>query len=115
MNRRRRFEPSAVLCAALLLIVTTSCRQPSSAQPTGSGAAETQPGSSADQSRGPRQGAASADCRSLPSAADLKKWLRETPSESEAGGLFSGKMEWAAVVDRRGRLCATAVATDDPS
>ena len=29
--------------------------------------------------------------------------------------MFSGKMEWAAVVNRSGEICATAVATDDPA
>jgi len=77
--------------------------------------ATTQPGSSAEQSRGSQPGAAKADCSNLPSADDLQKWLRSTPSESEAGGLMSGKMEWATIVNRRGEICATAVATDDPA
>jgi uncharacterized protein GlcG (DUF336 family) len=77
--------------------------------------ATTQPGSSAEQSRGSQPGAAKADCSNLPSADDLKKWLRSTPSESEAGGLMSGKMEWATIVNRRGEICATSVATDDPA
>jgi uncharacterized protein GlcG (DUF336 family) len=51
----------------------------------------------------------------MPSADDLKKWLREAPAQGEAGGLMSGKMEWASVVDRQGIVCATAVATDDPA
>jgi uncharacterized protein GlcG (DUF336 family) len=29
--------------------------------------------------------------------------------------MFSGKMEWAAIVNRQGEMCATAVATDDPA
>jgi len=78
--------------------------------------AETQTGSAGEQSRGPRQGAAGASCRDLPGVDDLKKWLRQAPSEGgEAGGLFSGKMEWAAVVNREGEICATAVATDEPT
>ena len=68
----------------------------------------------ADQSRGPKTGAAPASCRNLPSATDLKEYLRRAPAEGgEAGGLFSGKMEWAAIVNRQGEICATAVATDD--
>ena len=75
---------------------------------------ETQPGAAPDQNRGPQAGAASADCRNLPSAADLKKLLRQAPAEGgEAGGLFSGKMERAAVVNRQGEICGTAVATDE--
>jgi uncharacterized protein GlcG (DUF336 family) len=75
----------------------------------------TQPGAAASQSAGPRQGASSANCRDLPSADDLRKWLREAPGQGEAGGLMSGKMEWAAVVNREGEICATAVATDEPA
>src|SRR2546423_8506473 len=78
--------------------------------------AETQTGSAGDQSRGPKQGAAGASCRDLPGVDDLKKWLRQAPGEGgEAGGLFSGKMEWAALVNRQGEICATAVATDEPT
>jgi hypothetical protein len=78
--------------------------------------AETQPGAAADLSSPPQAGRASARCSDLPSAADLKKWLRTAPTaEGEAGGLFSGQMEWAAVVNRQGEMCAIAVATDDPA
>jgi uncharacterized protein GlcG (DUF336 family) len=78
--------------------------------------AETQSGSAAAQSQGPQAGASAADCGNLPSADQLKDWLRRAPTEGgEAGGLFSGMAEWASVVDRQGRVCATAVATDAPS
>jgi len=86
----------------------TACSRAES-RPSIGGPAETQPGSAREQSRGPREGVAPADCRND----DLKKWLREAPSQGEAGGLFSGKMEWAAVVNRQGEICATAAATDD--
>jgi uncharacterized protein GlcG (DUF336 family) len=77
--------------------------------------AETQPGAAADLNRPPQTGGASARCQDLPSAEQLKKWLRAAPgTEGEAGGLFSGQMEWATIVDRQGVICATAVATDDP-
>lgn len=78
--------------------------------------AEVQAGSAADQNRAPHAGAARAECKDLPSVDDLKKWLRQAPGEGgEAGGLFSGKMEWAAVVNRQGEICATAVSTDEPA
>jgi uncharacterized protein GlcG (DUF336 family) len=78
--------------------------------------AETQPGGAPDQNRPPHEGADRARCSDLPSADDLKKFLRTAPGvEGEAGGLFSGKMEWATIVNRHGEICATAVATDDPS
>jgi uncharacterized protein GlcG (DUF336 family) len=77
---------------------------------------ETQQGAASDLNRPPQAGGASARCRDLPSAQDLKKWLRAAPGvEGEAGGLFSGQMEWASIVNRQGELCATAVATDDPA
>lgn len=78
--------------------------------------AETQAGSAAEQSRGPVTGAEPAACKDLPSVHDLQKWLREAPATGgEAGGLFSGKREWASIVDRQGRICATAVSMDDPA
>jgi len=94
------------------LLAAIACSQPSPA----SGRGETQPGAAADLNKPPQAGAASAGCQDLPSAADLKKWLREAPgTEGEAGGLFSGQMEWAAIVNRQGEICATAVATEEPA
>jgi uncharacterized protein GlcG (DUF336 family) len=101
---------SHIACAfaGALLFATASCSK------TGSSPAETQPGGAADLSRPPESGGARATCADLPSADDLKKWLRAAPGvDGEAGGLFSGKMEWAAVVNRQGEICAAAVATDD--
>jgi uncharacterized protein GlcG (DUF336 family) len=103
---------SPLVVIALALAASVACSKVESKQRS---PAETQQGSSAEQSRGPREGGAPATCRDLPSRDDLKKWLREAPSHGEAGGLFSGKMEWAAVVNRAGEICATAVATDDPA
>jgi uncharacterized protein GlcG (DUF336 family) len=77
---------------------------------------ETQPGAAADLDRPPQAGGAGAKCGDLPSADDLKKLLRTAPHvEGEAGGLFSGQMEWGAIVNRQGEICAAAVATDDPA
>lgn len=101
----------ALMFAALPLACTKVESQRAAGSP-----GETQPGSAADQNKDPRAGGASANCRDLPSASDLKKWLRQAPGEGgEAGGLFSGKMEWASIVNRKGEICATAVATDDPA
>jgi uncharacterized protein GlcG (DUF336 family) len=87
-----------------------------STQPQTATTGTTQPGSAAEQSGGARAGAAPAACGDLPGASDLKKWLREAPTNGgEAGGLFSGQREWAAIVNRQGVICATAVAMDDPS
>jgi len=98
----------SVLIAAVLM----AC----SSQPPANSPAQTQQGAAAEQSRGPRAGAEKSGCRDLPSADDLKKWLRQAPgTEGDAGGLFSGKMEWASIVNRNGEVCGTAVATDDPA
>src|SRR3954463_9688025 len=112
----KRLNALRAACVALTLAsAATSCSKAESQQNQPGNPGTTQPGSSAEQGRGPAPGAAKADCGNLPSADDLKKWLRSTPSESEAGGLMSGKMEWATVVNRHGEICATAVATDDPA
>ena len=104
------FRSRAVVLAGVLSIAAGCSRSPSSSP------AETQPGAAADLNRAPQAGGASATCKDLPSADDLKKWLRTAPGvEGEAGGLFSGQMEWAAIVNRQGEICATAVATDEPA
>jgi uncharacterized protein GlcG (DUF336 family) len=78
--------------------------------------AETQAGGAADLSRGAAPGSAPASCRNLPDTAAIKDLLNRAPSsEGEAGGLFSGHAEWAAVVDRQGVLCAVAASLGDPS
>jgi uncharacterized protein GlcG (DUF336 family) len=99
----------AVTVTAVLALVACSSSGPQSP-------AETQPGAAADMNRPPFAGDAGARCADLPSASDLKKSLRAAPGiDGEAGGLFSGQMEWASIVNRQGELCATAVATDDPA
>lgn len=104
----------ATAAIALLAALAGACSKVDSNR-AAPGTATTQPGSAAEQSRGPRQGGADAGCGDLPSADQLKQWLRDAPGQGEAGGLMSGKMEWAAVVNRHGQVCATAVATDDPA
>ena len=105
---------AAMLAAAVVAMAPAACSKVQSRR-SGADAAETQAGSAAADSQGPRAGAADASCRDLPSASDLKKWLREAPAEGEAGGLMSGKMEWAAIVNRQGVICSVGVATDDPA
>jgi uncharacterized protein GlcG (DUF336 family) len=103
-----------VIVAAFAAGLAAACGKVESNKASAADPATTQPGSAAEQSSGARQGAAAATCRDLPSADDLKKWLREAPAQGEAGGLMSGRMEWASIVNRSGEICATAVATDDP-
>jgi uncharacterized protein GlcG (DUF336 family) len=67
-----------------------------------------------DPVRAAREAAIRASCRDLPTSADLQEYLRRAPAEGgEVGGLFGGKMEWAALVNRNGELCAVAAATED--
>ena len=103
---RSRLAPVLIIAASLT--AAAGCSRPSPS--------ETQQGATSDLNGPPQAGGASARCRDLPSAADLKKWLRAAPGvEGEAGGLFSGQMEWATIVNRQGEICATSVATDDPA
>ena len=98
-----RIRLGAVVVA---LFAIAACSQPAAT----SSPAETQAGAAADLNRAPHAGAASARCKDLPSADDLTKWLRAAPGTGgEAGGLFSGQMEWAAIVNREREahpLCA---------
>lgn len=56
-----------------------------------------------------------ADCTNLPTAAQLHDLLNRAPSTGgDEGGLFHGKLEWAAVVNREGELCAVSATTSDP-
>jgi uncharacterized protein GlcG (DUF336 family) len=54
-------------------------------------------------------------CADLPSADELRKLLKQAPSEGEVGGFAGGKFEWAALVNRSGEVCAIVASTDDPS
>jgi uncharacterized protein GlcG (DUF336 family) len=104
---------TAIGTAALLGWMPLAC---SHAESSGTDAGKTQAGSAATANAGPKAGAHDAGCGDLPSADDLKKFLKQAPGEGgPAGGLFDGKMEWAAVVNRKGELCAVAVETDDPA
>ncbi len=51
-------------------------------------------------------------CSSLPSEDDLRRYLKLAPDSGEAGGLFGGRAEWAAVVDRSGKVCALVPPND---
>jgi len=55
---------------------------------------------------------AAADCSALPSADDLERLLRTAPDSGEAGGLFHGRAEWGAIVNRKGQLCAVVPPSD---
>jgi uncharacterized protein GlcG (DUF336 family) len=107
---------SASFIAALFALSAAACSGQSGTNQQTPRTGETQAGSSADQEKAPREGSAPAGCRDLPSADQLRAWLRQAPNDGgEAGGLFSGKIEWASIVDRSGVVCVTVVSTDDPN
>ena len=53
-------------------------------------------------------------CTDLPGEEELAEWLRMAPDSVEAGGLFGGRREWGAIVDRSGILCAVVTVSDSP-
>ena len=53
-----------------------------------------------------------ADCGALPNADSLVALLRAAPDSGNAGGLFGGRAEWAAVVNRSGVVCAVVAPND---
>jgi uncharacterized protein GlcG (DUF336 family) len=61
-----------------------------------------------------------ADCKGLPSAADLRNFLVNSANANgvakygTVGGLFGGTRMWAAVVNSDGELCAFNTSTTDP-
>ncbi len=55
---------------------------------------------------------AAADCSVLPGADDLAKYLRTAPDSGEAGGLFHGRAEWGAIVNRKGEICEVVPPSD---
>lgn len=56
--------------------------------------------------------AQNAGCDALPNEADTKRYLRMAPDSGEAGGLFHGRAEWAAFVNRAGEVCVITIAND---
>ncbi len=72
--------------------------------------------SPADVVRAAQVAAGRASCRDLPTTRDLREYLKRAPAEGgDAGGLFGGTLEWAAIVNRNGEICAVAATTDDAS
>ena len=63
-----------------------------------------------------QQGAATmAGCADLPSSADVARFLRMAPdSGGDAGGLFHGRAEWGAVVNRSGQMCVLVPPGESP-
>ena len=78
---------------AIVVLLATSCSRSASSP------AETQAGAASDLNKPPQAGSARAKCSDLPSAEDLKKWLR-TAGKTRVGGLgVSGDPEKGEFVD----------------
>ena len=60
----------------------------------------------------PPRSTAAADCSALPSSDDFKRMLHAAPDSGEAGGLFHGRAEWAAIVNRKGQICEVIPPSD---
>jgi uncharacterized protein GlcG (DUF336 family) len=59
---------------------------------------------------------AAGNCSNLPGVDNLKSLLAKAPGNGgDAGGLFHGTREWAAVVNREGEVCAVAASMSDPT
>jgi uncharacterized protein GlcG (DUF336 family) len=105
----RSFRPLALASLAAL----AGCDLGAPADPT-----RVDPGAT-DVAAGPEReaeaGARNDGCGALPSADELRRLLRAAPDVAPAGGLFDGRRQWAALVDRAGRVCAVVVSTDDPA
>jgi len=57
----------------------------------------------------------SGECDQLPDNDKLRQLLQQAVGSIRIGGMAEGKAEWAAVVDRQGRLCSLVVGSDDKS
>jgi uncharacterized protein GlcG (DUF336 family) len=64
----------------------------------------------------PSQANSGSDCAGLPNPSQLQSLLSAAPdTDGDAGGLFHGERMWGAVVDRKGKVCAVATSTADPT
>ena len=54
----------------------------------------------------------STDCGALPGEDSLRALLAAAPAGGNAGGLFGGRAEWAALVNRAGQICAVVPPND---
>jgi uncharacterized protein GlcG (DUF336 family) len=55
---------------------------------------------------------APSDCSALPDAGAIAKLLKSAPDSGQVGGLFGGRAEWGATVNRKGQICAVVAPSD---
>ncbi len=80
---------SAVAVTALAVLTVLGCNRDTNPRVAGADTVDVRP----------------TDCGDLPSAQDLARLVRAAADSGEAGGLFGGRAEWAAVVNRAGQIC----------
>jgi uncharacterized protein GlcG (DUF336 family) len=105
---------SQLMIAALCTLAFSGCENDGAQDVDGADEpGQTTPGIAQDA---PSPGGAQRQgCAALPDAEELKALLQKAPQDAQIGGLFGGRMQWGAVVNRAGELCAVAVASDDPT
>lgn len=52
------------------------------------------------------------DCSALPDAGTLARYIRGAPDSGQVGGLFGGRAEWGATVNRKGQICSVVAPSD---
>lgn len=109
----RRLLP-LVACTALALLASGCGRDRNPSTVVDDIGAGTRQAGAADKVPTPGKGD-HGDCGDLPGADQLRQWLRQLPAQAEVGGFAGARHEWAAVVDRAGRLCTVVAADDDPT
>lgn len=90
---------TSMIVLALVAACAVACRDEGARSDTGPGK--------------PTAGAsASGDCSALPDDNALQRYLRAAPDSGIVGGLFGGRAEWAATVNRSGQICAVVPPND---
>jgi uncharacterized protein GlcG (DUF336 family) len=89
-----------ILVGSVNLLAVVSCNRPNA--------------SMRDTANVRQQSSASVNgCAELPSSADVARFLKMAPdSGGEAGGLFHGRAEWGAIVNRSGQVCVLVPPSD---
>jgi uncharacterized protein GlcG (DUF336 family) len=101
-----RTQLAAIMAALAVAVGAAAC-----GGGTAPGGSTTTPGSAQQDTDRPGE-RASEGCGSLPNADKLRQLLKDAPGKGEAGGIAGGRFSWAAIVNRKGELCALAVSSE---
>jgi uncharacterized protein GlcG (DUF336 family) len=103
------------MTSVLLAMLIAAAQQDGGAQTAPGAGPRTTEGIAKEKQETPGEHKGQAGCGDLPSAEELRKLLQDAPKQGEVGGMAEGRFEWAAIVDRSGRVCAVVVSTEDPT